>query len=349
MKEWPKVSGTIDALRLANLLQDYDEVERELGLPDPLLSSYSCGNVTHDCDSKCCADVVSHFDLLYRADTLAEYDAHTDRLIYENRLRDEQQEILEAMAAEGLPGFLWVNVGKDPLESSSYGGRFVRLDLEEDQEQLPPAPRPLPAAKATDLGEDSRQIESPDVPLDKHFRLYSVRAEALDAIPLEARPEDVVGISEHLDRLEQLDTRTRVLFDWYEKAFSIAGAAFLLLPSALYYALNLGALIHISAGITFMFSLLSCVAVLVGYLLVRVEDHRVGPAGTRDKKIALWKRYRRLSPANAAAHHDAAQPSISDVRINQRCRRVWAPNGVGQDPAFTSTPAPKEILGKEQP
>ena len=318
LKEWPKVSGTIDELRLANLLQDYDEVERELSLPDPLLSSYSCDNVTHDCNSKCCADA-SHFDLLYRAGSLAEYDAYIGRRAKENRLRDEQQEILEAMAVEGLPGFLWVNVGKDPLKSSSHGGRFVRLDLEEDQEQLPPAPRPLPAGKATDLGEDSRQIESPDVPLDKHFRLYSVRAEALNAIPLEAQPEDVVGISEHLDRLEQLDASTRTLFDYYEKAFLVGGAAFLLLPSALHYALSLGVLIPISPGITLMFSFLSCLAVLAAYLLVRVEDYRVGPAGVRDKKIVLWKRYRNLKPANAAAHHDAA---LTAVTLHQHRRQL---------------------------
>ena len=57
--------GTIDELRLANLVQDYDELERELESPDPLLSSYSCGNVTHNCNNKCCADPSRH-NLLYR-------------------------------------------------------------------------------------------------------------------------------------------------------------------------------------------------------------------------------------------------------------------------------------------
>ena len=150
-------------------------------------------------------------------------------------------------------------------------------------------------------------------------------------------------ISEHLSRLEQLDANARTLFDWYEKAFSVAGTALLLLPSAFYYAFNLGALIPISAGVTLMFSLLSCIAMLAAYLLVRVEDYRVGPAGVRDKKIALWKRYRRLSPANAAAHHDAA---LTSVRLGQR-RRVLASIESQHDLGFPNPLVTEQILGKE--
>lgn len=259
-------------------------------------------------------------DLLYRTGSLTEYRAYISRLVEDDRRRERQQQILETMSAEGLPRLLWINVGKETYP----GGRFVRLDLEESREETSSALEPLPA----ELRGDARQPELPAVPPDKRFRLYSVRAEALDAIPPEARPDDVVRISEHLDGLDQLNVNTRTLFDWYEKAFPVAGITLLLFPSALYYALNLGSLIPISGGVTLMFSLLSCFAVLAAYLIVRDKDYRVGPAGVRDKKIALWKRYRRLNPAKAAAHYDAA---LSAVQVNQYRRRTWAPDDARQE------------------
>lgn len=320
MKECSNHTITIDELRLVNLLRDYDELEQEIALPDPLLSSYLRGKPTHNCNDKCCAEPSRH-DLLFRADSMAEYEAHVDRWINVSKLREEQHIVLETMAAEGLPTSLWVNVGKDPIQNSSCGGRFIRLDLEEDQEQSSTAHKPLSA----DLQADSGRPGPPAVPFEKHFRLYSVRAEALDAIPLEARPEDVVGISERLERLEQLDETTRSLFDWYEKALPIAGAALLTLPSAIYYALSLGSLLPISAGVMLMFSLLSCLAVVVAYLIVRDKGYRMGPAGVRDKRISLWKRYRRLNPAKATAHHDAAQAAIRITQPRLPSRREIDP------------------------
>ncbi|MGF1472476.1 MAG: hypothetical protein ACFB50_12160 [Rubrobacteraceae bacterium] len=315
-------TSAIDELRLANLLRAYDELERELAVPDPLLSSYLRGKPTHNCNGKCCAEPVRQ-ELLYRADSMAEYEAHAGRWRNVSRLREKQQRILYMMAEEGLPESLWVNVGKDPIESSSTGGRFIRLDFEEGQEQSS-AVRKYSRA---DPKEPSGRPGLPAVLSGQRYRLYSVRAEALDAIPLEARPEDVVGISERLERLDRLDANTRSLFDWYEKALPVLGAALLTLPPALYYALG-GSLLPISVGVVLAFSLLSCLAVVAAYLIVRDKDYRVGPAGIRDKRIMLWKRYRHLNPAQAAAHHDAAQAA---TRITQR-----------------RTPNRREIQPKEQ-
>lgn len=158
MTECPNHTNAIDELRLANLLRAYDELERELAVPDPLLSSYSRGKAIHTCNGRCCAEPSRH-DLLYRADSMAEYEAHVGRWINVSRLREEQQQILFTMATEGLPESLWVNVGKDPMESSSSRGRFIRLDLE-DEDESSAASNPSPA----DLQEDSVQPGLPAVP-----------------------------------------------------------------------------------------------------------------------------------------------------------------------------------------